>query len=118
MSVSAEIYPTFCRSVGNAIATSVNWIFNLIISLTFLQLSNAITREGERLISSVALLQPVEPTKCLVGAFFLYAGITVIGWVVFFFTVPETKDKSLEELEHIFNKPLCGSVFRKKSISP
>lgn len=44
--INAEIYPMWARSTGNAVATSTNWIFNLIISLTFLTLSTAITRQG------------------------------------------------------------------------
>jgi len=85
--INAEIYPHFARSTGNACATATNWAFNLIIAETFLTLANAISRQG---------------------AFFLYAGITAIGWVVFYFIVPETKDKTLEELEGLFNKPWFG----------
>ena len=34
--VNAEIYPTWARSTAIAIATTVNWICNLIVSMTFL----------------------------------------------------------------------------------
>ena len=79
--INSEIYPLWARSTGNALSTATNWTFNLIISMTFLSLTEWITRYG---------------------AFWLYGGIAFCGWLFFFFTVPETKGKSLEELEHLF----------------
>ena len=80
--INSEIYPLWARSTGNAFATATNWTFNLVISMTFLSLTEWITRYG---------------------AFWLYGGIAFCGWVFFFVYVPETKGKSLEELEHIFS---------------
>ena len=34
--VNAEIYPTWSRSLCSGLATSVNWISNLLVSVTFL----------------------------------------------------------------------------------
>ncbi|KAL9960703.1 hypothetical protein ACROYT_G034190 [Oculina patagonica] len=79
--INSEIYPLWARSTGNAFATATNWTFNLVISLTFLSLTEWITPYG---------------------AFWLYGGISFCGWVFFFIYVPETKGKSLEELEHLF----------------
>lgn len=78
--LNSEIFPLWARSKGIASATAVNWICNLIIALTFLNLMKWITRYG---------------------AFWLYGGIALAGWVFFYFMVPETKGKSLEELETI-----------------
>ena len=80
--INSEIYPLWARNTGNAFATATNWTFNLIISITFFSLTEWITRYG---------------------AFWLYGGIAFCGWVFFFVYIPETKGKSLEELEHIFN---------------
>ena len=44
--INSEIYPIWARSKGNAIATCVNWLSNLLISMTFLTLTEAITRYG------------------------------------------------------------------------
>jgi hypothetical protein len=58
-----------------------NWLFNFIVSLTFLLLIDALGRSG---------------------AFFFYAAICV---VTFFFCralVPETKGKRLEEIQAVF----------------
>jgi SP family myo-inositol transporter-like MFS transporter 13 len=36
------------------------------------------------------------------GAFYLYAGLAFIGWLLFVFCLPETKGLSLEEVETLF----------------
>ncbi|CAG5116893.1 unnamed protein product, partial [Candidula unifasciata] len=42
--INSEIYPMWARSTGNSIATGCNWIFNLLVSLFFLTLTEAITK--------------------------------------------------------------------------
>lgn len=44
--INAEIYPQWARSTGNGLATAVNWVFNLAISMSFLSLMTLITRQG------------------------------------------------------------------------
>ena len=44
--INSEIYPVWARSTGNSITTCVNWVANLIISMTFLTLTETITRQG------------------------------------------------------------------------
>ena len=83
--VNAEIYPLWARAVCTSLATSTNWSFNLIIAMTFLFLTNWLTRAG---------------------AFYLYCGLGLIGWVIFLLFLPETGGKSLEEMEQLFS----GSV--------
>lgn len=78
--LNSEIFPLWARSKGIASATAVNWIGNLIIALTFLNLMELITRYG---------------------AFWLYGSIALVGWVFFYAMVPETRGKSLEQLETI-----------------
>lgn len=44
---------------------------------------------------------------CVSGTYWLYAGISVLGISVFTMIVPETKGKSLEEIEQLFSKGWC-----------
>ncbi|XP_072047482.1 proton myo-inositol cotransporter-like [Amphiura filiformis] len=88
--ITPELYPTWARGFGTSSATAVGWITNLLISLTFLSLTQAITRYG---------------------TFLVYAGCTVFGWIFIYYLVPETKDKHLEEVEKLFEEPFstcCG----------
>ena len=46
---------------------------------------------------------------CIAGTFCLYAGLAIIGFVVLKFLLPETKGKSLEEVEGLFAQSWCSS---------
>lgn len=52
--VNSEVYPLWARSTGNACSAGVNWIFNVLVSLTFLHVAEYLTYHGRRLAS----LQP------------------------------------------------------------
>lgn len=74
----AEIYPLRSRAKAMAAATMVNWTFNFLISYFFLQMTNDITKAG---------------------TFWLYAGFGVAAVAFFAWKLPETKDRSLEDIE-------------------
>nr|XP_039253423.1 proton myo-inositol cotransporter-like [Styela clava] len=88
--VNSEIYPQWARSAGNAMSTGTNWVFNVLISLTFLHVSQMLTYQG---------------------AFLLYAGFAFLGFIFIFLFLPETKGKPLEEIEDLFSSRwiVCGS---------
>uniref|UniRef100_A0A2C9WKJ0 Major facilitator superfamily (MFS) profile domain-containing protein n=1 Tax=Manihot esculenta TaxID=3983 RepID=A0A2C9WKJ0_MANES len=80
---SSEIFPLKLRAQGYAIGVAVNRLMNATISMSFISLYKAIT---------------------IGGAFFLFAGISVTAWFFFYFLFPETKGRSLEEMELLFTK--------------
>lgn len=47
--VNSEIYPLWARSTGNACSAGVNWIFNVLVSLTFLHAAEFLTYYGKSL---------------------------------------------------------------------
>jgi sugar porter (SP) family MFS transporter len=77
--MSAEIFPTRVRAVGAAISTFANWVANLLVSVTFLSLVNAIGQQG---------------------TFWFYAAMGVFAFVFCWRLVPETKGKSLDQIEY------------------
>ena len=86
--VNSEIYPNRFRSTGQSLATAVNWIINLAVTMTFLTLSNNETIGRQ-------------------GAFLIYAGFALMGWIFIYALVPETKGLTLEQVVKLFKKPLC-----------
>ncbi|GJX28621.1 probable polyol transporter 6 [Tanacetum coccineum] len=51
-----------------------------------------------------ALCQSEETRAQGAGAFFLFAGMSVLAWIFFFFFLPETKGRSLEEMKQVFTR--------------
>uniref|UniRef100_A0A4W3IKD6 Solute carrier family 2 member 13b n=1 Tax=Callorhinchus milii TaxID=7868 RepID=A0A4W3IKD6_CALMI len=45
--INSEIYPLWARSTGNACSAGVNWIFNVLVSVTFLHLAEYLTYYGK-----------------------------------------------------------------------
>ncbi|KAK1439126.1 hypothetical protein QVD17_04941 [Tagetes erecta] len=80
---SSEIFPLKLRAQGASIGVAVNRATNATVSMTFLSLVNALT---------------------IGGTFFMFAGMSVLAWIFFFFFLPETKGRSLEEMEQVFTR--------------
>jgi Sugar (and other) transporter/Glycosyl hydrolase family 3 C-terminal domain len=68
------------RSVGQAEGTAAgaNWISNLVVSITFLSLVELIG---------------------LTWTFWFYGLLAIAAWIFCYYRVPETKGRSLEEIE-------------------
>lgn len=84
---SAEAYPLYIRPMGMSLATATTWFFNFVLSVTW-----------------PSLLHAFKPQ----GAFAFYAGWNVIGFFAVLFMVPETKEKTLEELDSVFDVSLAS----------
>lgn len=78
---SAEAYPLYIRAQGMSLATATTWFFNFILSVTWPSLLKAFKQQG---------------------AFSWYAVWNIIGFLGVLFFVPETKGKTLEELDQVF----------------
>lgn len=74
----SEIYPLRIRGTAASVATMANWGSNFAVSLTF-----------------PLLLATLGATT----SFWFYGVICVLAWVFSYFLVPETKGRSLEEIE-------------------
>jgi SP family galactose:H+ symporter-like MFS transporter len=74
----SEIYPQNVRGPAMGIATMANWGFNLVVAVTFLSLVGALGRPG---------------------TFWLYAAIGFAAWTFVLLLVPETRGKTLEQIE-------------------
>lgn len=74
----AEIFPLAARARAMAMCTMFNWGFNFLVSFFFL---HAVAAMGQS------------------GTFFMYAGFGVLAAIFFIWRVPETKDRSLEQIE-------------------
>jgi sugar porter (SP) family MFS transporter len=74
----AEICPTRIRGRAMAVATIFLWCGTLLVTLTFLSLVNALTAPG---------------------TFLLYATVSIAAFLFVWRMVPETKGRSLEEID-------------------
>lgn len=74
----AEIFPLAVRGRAMSLATISNWGFNLVVTVTFLSLIDLCGRSG---------------------TFLIYALLTVAAIIFTAVLVPETKGRSLEEIE-------------------
>jgi len=81
--LNAEIYPLSVRSKAASAGTMTNWFFNFVVSLTFLPLIDLLSQTG---------------------AFWFYGAIGLLTlWFCWKF-VPETKGRSLEQINDIFER--------------
>jgi len=86
---SAEVFPLSHREMGMswAVATCLFWAS--VLSVTFPRLLGAFGSPG---------------------AFGFYAGLNVVAFVMIFFLMPETKQRTLEELDYVFAVPTSKHV--------
>ena len=87
----AEIFPLALRGRAMSLATVANWVFNLVVSATFLNLVGAVGSAG---------------------AFLTYAGLSLVALAFVAAIVPETKGRSLEQLEDalaVSQRPLSSA---------
>jgi len=74
----SEIYPLKIRGLAMSVATVANWGMNLLVALTFLTLIQLMGRPA---------------------TFWLYGVVGVGAWIFAYRLVPETKGRTLEDIE-------------------
>ncbi|KAJ2489047.1 hypothetical protein IWW37_004295 [Coemansia sp. RSA 2050] len=84
----SEIFPMRIRSKANSITTAANWLFNFVIGL----------------------VSPILIKKITWGLDLIFAVIMFCSIAIIYFFYPETKNRSLEDMEVIFT----GSVWANK----
>ncbi|KAJ6843422.1 putative polyol transporter 1 [Iris pallida] len=78
---TSEIFPLRLRAQGASIGVGVNRVTSGVLTMTFISLYKAIT---------------------IGGSFFLYGGVAAVAFVFFYTYLPETRGKTLEEMEEFF----------------
>lgn len=76
--IPSEIFPVKIRGTGMGISIAFNWLTNFLVALLF---PIVLDQYGAAISFSVFLV------------------ISIIGWIVFYFYVPETRNISLEKIE-------------------
>ncbi|WP_442508675.1 sugar porter family MFS transporter [Novipirellula sp. SH528] len=74
----SEIFPNRIRGAAMSLCVSALWIACFALTVTF---------------------KPINVALGASGTFWLYGGVCLIGFIVLYRYVPETKNKSLEEIE-------------------
>jgi len=74
----SEIYPLRIRGRAMSVGTAANWSANLIVAVSFLTLTRVMGKAA---------------------TFWLYGAVSIGAWLFAFFLVPETKGKTLEQIE-------------------
>jgi sugar porter (SP) family MFS transporter len=80
----SEIYPVKIRGQAMSVATMANWGANFVVTISFLTLLGAIGNAG---------------------TFFLFAGLSIVAVVYFQRQVPETRNRSLQDIERDLDIP-------------
>jgi len=89
----SEVFPVKARGTASGIASAFNWFCSFIMTLTFEIFIDALKASG---------------------TFWLYGGLAFVAVVFVFVFVPETKGKSLEEIQQYFE----GKGKRKTNSGP
>jgi sugar porter (SP) family MFS transporter len=88
----SEIFPLRVRAPAMSASTVGNWSANFLVSSFFLTLTTVITRQG---------------------TFWLYAGFGMLALIFFAAKLPETKDRTLEEIEREVGGSAGGRFSRR-----
>ena len=81
--VMSEIFPLRARGPASSMATMANWLVSFIVTKTYDSMQSSLT---------------------IAGTFWFFGGCAFLGFVFVYILMPETKGKTLEEIEAFFEK--------------
>ncbi|PUZ67100.1 hypothetical protein GQ55_3G405100 [Panicum hallii var. hallii] len=79
---ASEILPLRLRAQGTGIGTALNRVMSAVVGMTFISMYEAVG---------------------MAGTFYIFAALTAGAWVFVYACLPETKGRSLEEIEELFD---------------
>ena len=85
--VMSEIFPLRARGPASSFATLVNWTLAFVVTKTY---------------------DSMADTLSIQGVYWFYAGCCFLGFIFVYLLMPETKGKTLEEIEALFDKNKKG----------
>lgn len=88
--VPSEVYPTYLRSYGMTTSDALLFLASFVVTYNFTSMQKAMTSTGLTL-----------------G---FYGGIAFLGEIYQIFFMPETKNKTLEEIDLVFSRPTMDIV--------
>jgi SP family galactose:H+ symporter-like MFS transporter len=93
----SEIYPLNVRGTAMSLATVANWTANFLVAVTFLSFVKVLT---------------------VGGTFLFYATVGVFAWIFTYRLVPETKGKTLEEIQKHWQTGKHPREMGKQAVPP
>lgn len=81
--VMSEIFPLRARGPASSFATMANWTLAFIVTKTYQSMADTLQNQG---------------------VYWLYAGFCFVSFIFVYVLMPETKGKTLEEIEAMFDK--------------
>jgi len=90
----SEIFPMRIRAVGTAVCTCANWACNVLISQ----------------------VSPIGMARLQYRFYILFVVMNVVNGLVVYFFFPETKGKSLEEMDAVFGDQVIPHALETKQV--
>ncbi|KAL6622755.1 hypothetical protein ACP70R_032634 [Stipagrostis hirtigluma subsp. patula] len=92
----SEILPLRLRAQGTGVGTAVNRVMSAVVGMTFISMYEAVG---------------------MAGSFYVFAAFSAAAWVFVYACLPETKGRSLEEMEALFDKAAAAPPPRPPTLS-
>ncbi|KAJ4438370.1 hypothetical protein ANN_14312 [Periplaneta americana] len=87
--ILSEVFPFRSRGLASGIAAAASYIIAFMASKTFLSLKASLH---------------------LHGVFWLYGILSLVGFIIIYFTFTETEGRSLEDIEEFYKKGIRGKI--------